>query len=191
MKNANKNTRAKKGQGRHPEERARRIRLLLLDVDGVLTDGSIIYDGAGKEWKSFDIKDGQGIKLLQGAGIEVGILSGRFAPAVRVRARELAISLVRQKAYPKDKVLGEIMKRKRLKAEEICFMGDDIGDVPAFGRVGFAVAVADSMDVVKRCAHYITGRPGGHGAVREICELILRAQGKWDAAMKAYLPKNT
>ncbi len=182
---------AKKKSAPAADARARQIRLLLLDVDGVLTDGSIMYDGSGKEWKSFDIKDGQGIKLLQGAGIEVGILSGRFAQAVRVRARELGISLVRQKAYPKDKVLAEIMRRKRLKSEEICFMGDDIGDVPAFGKVGFAVAVADGMDVVKSYAHYITRRPGGHGAVREVCELILHAQGKWAAAMKVYMPQNT
>jgi 3-deoxy-D-manno-octulosonate 8-phosphate phosphatase (KDO 8-P phosphatase) len=180
----NKKNNAKK---KNWQKRVEKIRLLLLDVDGVLTDGRIIYDGSGKEWKSFDIKDGQGIKLLQRAGIEVGILSGRSAAAVRLRARELGLALVRQKVRDKEKVFAEIMSRKRLTAEEICFMGDDIVDVPVLRRVGFAVAVADGVDLVKSCAHYVTSRPGGRGAVREVCDLILRLQGKWAAVTEFYV----
>ncbi len=188
MQRKSKNIKGKKKHAGDCEERARRIRLLLLDVDGVLTDGRIFYDGSGKEWKSFDIKDGQGIKLLQRAGVEVGILSGRWASAVGLRARELGINLIRQKAFSKEKVLDEIMKRKRLKPEQICFMGDDVVDVPVFQRVGFAVAVADGVEFAKSRAHYITDRPGGRGAVREVCDLILQAQGKWTAVTEKYLP---
>ncbi len=169
------------------EQRARQIRLLLLDVDGVLTDGRIVYDGTGREWKSFDIKDGQGIKLLQSAGIEVGILSGRESPAVGLRARELGIKLIRQKAFPKEKTLGEIMRGKRLEGRQICFIGDDIMDLPVFERVGFAVAVADAVEIARSHAHYVTERPGGRGAVREVCDLILRAQGRWTGVIGKYL----
>lgn len=163
------------------EERAKPIRLLLLDVDGVLTDGRIIYDGSGREWKSFDIKDGQGIRLLQRAGLEVGILSGRKSPAVRSRAKELGISLLRQRVTDKGKALEEIIEERNYPPEQICFVGDDLVDLPVFARVGLAVAVADSVEEVRASAHYITRNPGGRGAVREVCDLILKVQGKWTA----------
>ncbi len=153
----------------------------------MLTDGRITYDGSGKEWKSFDIKDGQGIKLLQRAGIEVGILSGRRSSAVRARAKELGIVLVRQSALEKGKALQEIICGRNIKEEQICFVGDDLMDLPVLLQVGFAVAVADSPEEVKSNAHYITRRPGGHGAVREVCDLLLQAQGKWKAVTDKYL----
>jgi 3-deoxy-D-manno-octulosonate 8-phosphate phosphatase (KDO 8-P phosphatase) len=168
------------------KERAKAIRLLLLDVDGVLTDGRITYDGSGREWKSFDIRDGQGIRLLQRAGLEVGILSGREAAAVRTRAKELGITLLRQRVKDKGKGLEEIMVQKNYKPEQICFVGDDLVDLPVFARVGLAVAAADSMEDVKASAHYVTHHPGGRGAVREVCDLILKAQGKWTAATQEY-----
>jgi 3-deoxy-D-manno-octulosonate 8-phosphate phosphatase (KDO 8-P phosphatase) len=169
------------------KKRAKFIRLLLLDVDGVLTDGRIVYDGAGRELKFFDIKDGHGIKLLQRAGLEVGILSGRRSPALRLRAKELGIHLLRQKVLDKGKALEAILRKKRFRAEQICFVGDDLVDLPVLARVGLAVAVTDSVEDVKANAHYITHHPGGQGAVREVCDLILKAQGKWEAATQEYL----
>jgi len=168
------------------KERAKFIRLLLLDVDGVLTDGRIVYDGAGRELKFFDIKDGQGIKLLQEAGLEVGILSGRRSPPLRIRAKELGIHLLRQRVLDKGKALEAILRKKRFRAEQICFVGDDLVDLPVLARVGLAVAVTDSVEDVKANAHYITHHAGGRGAVREVCDLILRAQGKWKAATQKY-----
>jgi len=170
------------------KERARKICLLLLDVDGVLTDGKVGIDGSGGEIKFFDIRDGHGIKLFQRGGLEVGILSGRAARAVRVRARELGIQLVRQKALDKGRVLEEILRLKRVHPEQVCYVGDDLVDLPVFFRVGLAVAVADGVEDLKRHAHYITRNPGGRGAVREICEQILKAQGKWDGATRRYFP---
>ena len=168
------------------EKKAKFIRLLLLDVDGVLTDGRIVYDGAGRELKFFDIKDGQGIKLLQQAGLEVGILSGRKSPALRLRAKELGIRLVRQRVLDKEKSLEAILHKKRFRAEQICFVGDDLVDLPVLARVGLAVAVADSLEDVRANAHYVTRHLGGQGAVREVCDLILKAQGKWKAVTQKF-----
>jgi 3-deoxy-D-manno-octulosonate 8-phosphate phosphatase (KDO 8-P phosphatase) len=170
------------------KERSKHIRLLLLDVDGVLTDGCVVYDGQGRELKSFNIKDGHGIKLLQRAGLEVGILSGRRSAAVRLRARELGIGLLSQKVLDKAKGLEEILRRKKIAAEQICYVGDDLVDLPVFSRVGLAVAVADSVPEVRKKAHYVTRHTGGRGAVREICELILKAQGKWELVTAKYIP---
>ena len=166
--------------------RAKAIRLLLLDVDGVLTDGRIIYNGSGREFKSFSIKDGQGIVLLRRAGLEVGILSGRRSPAVIARAKELGIALCQQKVLDKGKALKSILGMKKIRAEQVCYMGDDLVDLPVFFRAGLAVAVADSVEEVKANAHYVTHHPGGQGAVREVCELILKAQGKWKKVTHQY-----
>jgi len=168
------------------KRRAKSIRLLLLDVDGVLTDGRVVYDGVGRELKFFHIKDGHGIKLLQRAGLSVGILSGRRSSAVRLRAKELGIDLLQQRALDKAKVLEAILRKRKIKPEQVCFVGDDLVDLPVFGRVGFAVAVADSVEEVKAHAHYVTHRLGGRGAVREVCEMILKAQGKWETVTRKY-----
>ena len=164
---------------RNWKKKALKIRLVLLDVDGVLTDGRITYGEDGREVKSFEVKDGQGVKFLQEGGIDVGILSSRRSRAVSRRARELGIRLVRQGVREKKAELTAIERRKRLAAEEIAFLGDDWGDLPVFRRVGLAVAVADSIPELKQAAHYITDAPGGRGAVREVAEAILKAQGKW------------
>jgi 3-deoxy-D-manno-octulosonate 8-phosphate phosphatase (KDO 8-P phosphatase) len=169
------------------KDRAKKIRLLLLDVDGVLTDGRIVYDERGQEVKSFDIKDGQGIQLCRQAGLQVGILSGRKSSAVRMRAQELGIALLVQKAGDKAKALEGIRKKTNLLADQICFVGDDLVDLPVFSRVGLAVAVADAVGEVKANAHCVTRRAGGRGAVREICELILKAQGKWKSATSKFM----
>ncbi len=168
------------------KERAKGVRLLLLDVDGVLTDGRIIFDGGGNEWKFFNVKDGHGIKLAQRAGLEVGILSGRRSRAVSVRARDLGIQLVVQRALDKGHALEKIMAQRHIQPQQICYVGDDVVDIPVFSRVGFAVAVADGVAEAKAMAHYVTVARGGKGAVREVCEILLKSQGKWAAVCQKY-----
>jgi 3-deoxy-D-manno-octulosonate 8-phosphate phosphatase (KDO 8-P phosphatase) len=163
-----------------------KIKLLLLDVDGVLTDGRIIYDNNGSETKAFDVKDGQGIKLLQRAGIQVGIITGRQSGVVTRRAAELGIELVYQDAKDKCLPFMEILEKLAMTPEEVAYVGDDIVDLPVMRRVGFAVAVADAMDDVKPFAHMITKRPGGRGAVREVCDLLLKETGRWPAVSCHY-----
>ena len=170
------------------KERAKRIRLLLLDVDGVMTDGRLGVDGAGREFKFFYARDGIGIRLLQRAGLKVGILSGRRAKVVELRARELGIDLLMQKIQDKARALEEILKKEKLHREQICYVGDDLVDLPVLTRVGLAVAVADAAPEVKAAAHLVTRRPGGMGAVREVCEILLKAQGKWKAGVRKYFP---
>lgn len=166
--------------------KAARVRLFLVDVDGVLSDGGIVYDGDGRESKRFHVRDGHGIKMLQGAGVEVGILSGRSSEAVSVRARELGISLVRQGAFDKVAVWREILDAKGILPEETAFVGDDIVDLPLLRKVGFSAAVADAEDYVASAADYVSARPGGQGAVREIIEFVLRASGAWEAVRARY-----
>jgi 3-deoxy-D-manno-octulosonate 8-phosphate phosphatase (KDO 8-P phosphatase) len=171
---------------RNWKKKALKIRLVLLDVDGVLTDGRITYAGDGEEIKSFDVKDGLGVKLLQEAGIEVGILSSRSSRAVSRRARELGMRLVWQGVEDKAAVLAAVARGKKLSAGEIAFLGDDFADLPVFRRVGLSVAVADGIPELRRAAHLITRAPGGKGAVREAAEGILKAQGKWARVVKKY-----
>ena len=168
------------------EERLRNIRLLLLDVDGVMTDGRIIFDSNGVESKFFNVKDGHGIKMVQRAGIEVGIISGRGSMVVSNRAAELGISLVYQKALDKLTPYQEILERTELTDAQVAFMGDDVIDIPVLRRVGFAVAPADAVDDVLPHVHFTTRNRGGWGAVREVCDLLLRGQGKWDEITARY-----
>lgn len=162
------------------------VRLLILDVDGVLTDGRIIMDDAGREMKNFDVRDGHGIKLLMRYGIDVLFLTGRNSPVVDHRARDLGITEVHQGIWNKADILEEILKKRGLSPAQVGAIGDDVVDVPLLRRVGFAVAVADAPEYVKLAAHYITKRKGGRGAVREICDLILQAQGKWSDVAGTY-----
>jgi len=168
------------------QARLAKIRLLLLDVDGVMTDGRIIYDDRGGETKAFDVRDGHGLKLLQRAGIRVGIITGRQSPVVDRRASELGIELVYQGA--KDKLLPfrEILAKTGLTADAVAYVGDDLPDLPVLRRVGFAVTVADAMAELKPHVHYITHAPGGRGAVREICDLLLQAGGHWESLTARY-----
>jgi 3-deoxy-D-manno-octulosonate 8-phosphate phosphatase (KDO 8-P phosphatase) len=155
------------------------IRLLILDVDGVLTDGRIIMDSNGREIKHFDVRDGHGLKLLMRYGIEVVILTGRKSAVVDYRARDLGIEEVHQGIWNKVEVSEAILRNRNLQYDQVAFVGDDIVDIPLLRRVGFAVAVADAADEVKRVVDYITQKKGGRGAVREVCEVILLAQDKW------------
>ena len=156
---------------------ARRIRLLALDVDGVLTDGRIHYSGEGEEMKSFSILDGLGIKLVRHCGTQVAIITARRSGAVERRARELGIDHCVQGREDKLEALRELLAGTGLTLAETAYMGDDLPDVPIFMRCGFAVAVPHAMPSVREHAHYVTAREGGHGAVRELAEFILAAQG--------------
>ena len=168
------------------EERLKKIRLLLLDVDGVMTDGRIIFDSNGVESKFFNVKDGHGIKMLQRAGIEVGIISGRESKVVANRATELGIERVFQKATDKLSPYLRILADTGFSDDEIAFIGDDLIDIPVLKRVGFAAAPADAVAEVLPFAHFVTRNSGGFGAVREVSDMLLKAQGKWEELTLRY-----
>ena len=167
-------------------ERSQAIELILSDVDGVLTDGSIIFDNEGIETKRFHIHDGMGIKLWQRAGGKFGLVTGRSSHIVNVRATELGINLVRQGAEQKLAAVREIAAELRLSAEQICYIGDDLPDLAAVRFAGLGVAVADACPELRKAADYTTNLPGGRGAVRETIELILKSQQRWDDILQQY-----
>ena len=160
------------------KERASKIRMLVLDVDGVLTDGKLYFDHAGNEMKAFNTRDGMGMKALQRAGIEVAVITGRKSEAVSHRMSQLGIEHVYQGREDKLDAFLNLLEITGRDAEEVCFAGDDWIDLPVLMRAGLAISVADAEDEVKQQAHWITRKNGGHGAVREICNLILIAQEK-------------
>ncbi len=166
--------------------RVERIRLLGLDVDGVLTDGRLIYHDDGTESKAFDVRDGHGIKMLKQAGIETVLVSGRNSPLVGKRAADLGINEVVQGVRDKVPILEKLLSERGLKFEEVAFVGDDVVDLTVMNRVGFAIAVADASEHLFDTAHYVTLAPGGRGAVREVAELILGVQEKWKEVASAY-----
>ncbi len=168
------------------EKQLAKIKLLLLDVDGVLTDGRIIYDSQGNELKAFDVKDGHGLKMVQRAGIRVGIITGRNSIIVSRRAQELGIEILYQGALRKLEPYLEILSEQNLLDEQVAYVGDDIIDLPILQRVGFSATVADAVPDLFPQVDYIATRPGGGGAVREICDLLLRASGQWDEITKRY-----
>jgi 3-deoxy-D-manno-octulosonate 8-phosphate phosphatase (KDO 8-P phosphatase) len=168
-------------------DKLKRIKLLLLDVDGVLTDGSVIYHDTGAETKVFHNKDGLGIRMLMDAGIEVGIVTGRTSRALRHRCDNLGISLIFDRVRDKTGVLEVISKQKGVGAEHIAFVGDDLVDIPLMKRVGLSVAVADAHETVVEHADMVTDAQGGAGAVREVCEAILKAQGLWEKVLARFL----
>jgi 3-deoxy-D-manno-octulosonate 8-phosphate phosphatase (KDO 8-P phosphatase) len=157
--------------------RARQVRLLLLDVDGVLTDGSITYISGGGEAKTFNTQDGLGIKLLQESGVAVGIITARTSEAVERRARDLQFAHVFQGKQDKLSVYESILKETGLRPPQTAYMGDDLMDLPLLNRVGFAAAPANAVAEIRQRVHYTTEHGGGKGAVREVCDLILEAQG--------------
>jgi 3-deoxy-D-manno-octulosonate 8-phosphate phosphatase (KDO 8-P phosphatase) len=168
------------------KDRLKDIRLLLLDVDGVMTDGGIIFDGNGLETKVFNVKDGHGIKMLQRCGIEVGIITGRTSIVVDIRAKELGIELVYQGALKKLDSYEDIKKKTGLIDSQIAYMGDDVIDVPVMRRVVFAAAPSDGLAEARDVAHYVTLSGGGRGAVREVCDLILKGRGLWGEVESRY-----
>jgi 3-deoxy-D-manno-octulosonate 8-phosphate phosphatase (KDO 8-P phosphatase) len=166
--------------------RIRRVKLLILDVDGVMTDGRIIVDDAGLESKHFYARDGHGLKMLMRAGIDVALLTGRRSRVVEYRAAELGIVEVHQGILNKAEVFPGILQRRSLAPEEVAFVGDDVVDIPVLRRVGFAVAVADAVPEVLKIADYVTVCEGGLGAVREVCEVILKGQERWAEVAARY-----
>lgn len=165
----------------------RGIELILSDVDGVLTDGSIIYDNQGIEIKRFHVRDGFAIQLWRKAGFRFGIITARNSHIVKIRAAELGIDYVRQGSEDKLAKAMEVIRECQLRPEQVCFIGDDLPDLPVMRHVGWGVAVADATREVRDHAHYTTRQPGGHGAVREVIEVLLRAKSLWDDLIARYL----
>ena len=168
-------------------DRCRRIELILSDVDGVLTDGGIWYDNQGVELKGFNIRDGLGIKLWQRAGFKFGVLTARTSHIVKLRAVELGIDIVRQGFEDKLPVTKDILRERGLAPEQVCYIGDELTDLPVIRFVGLGVAVGDAAEEVRAAAAHTTRLSGGHGAVRELVETILKAKGRWDDVIQRYL----
>jgi 3-deoxy-D-manno-octulosonate 8-phosphate phosphatase (KDO 8-P phosphatase) len=171
-------------------KKAAKVRLLLLDVDGVLTDGAIIIDSRGVETKQFDVRDGQGVALLIRSGIKVGFMTGRSSDIVRYRARELGVRIIHQGVQDKADVYEQIKRKTKLTDEQIAYVGDDIVDLPVMRHVGLAVAVRDAWPGLKLKVDYVTQAKGGRGAVREVSELILKAQNNWRELTDRYFENN-
>jgi 3-deoxy-D-manno-octulosonate 8-phosphate phosphatase (KDO 8-P phosphatase) len=167
-------------------EKLQHIKILIMDVDGVMTDGRIIINDDGRETKNFDVRDGHGIKLVQRYGIEVALLTGRQSEVVKHRANELGITEVHQKIFNKKEVFAEILQKNNLNANQAAFIGDDIIDIPVLKEAGFSATVADAIDIVKKTVDYVTKNKGGRGAVREVCEMLLQAQGRWPEIAAKY-----
>ena len=167
-------------------ERAARVKVFVVDIDGVMTDGRIIYSGYGDELRFFDVQDGFGITLLNRAGIKTVIVTAGKSKIVKHRARDLKVTKTYHGFMNKIEPFNDLLKHFKVTPEEVCFMGDDLIDIPILKRVGFAVAVSNAVDDAKKAAHHITASKGGRGAVREICDLILKSQGKWDLVTSKY-----
>ena len=167
-------------------EKARKIKLLLLDVDGVLTDGRIVYDSRGQDLKFFDVHDGLGVYLLKKAGIKTILITAKSSRAIRPRAKDMRVEKVFEDISPKTSVLDKILKKYNLKEEQVCFVGDDLVDLCLMKRVGFPIAVFNASPEIKKSASYITLKEGGRGAVREVAELILKSQGRWEELIGFY-----
>ena len=168
-------------------ERVSRIRLLLMDCDGVLTDGRIWLLESGEDQKAFHTRDGLGIDLLHRAGLKSGIISGRISSALERRAQSLGISFLRQGCNDKREAFAAVLAEAKVTADEVAYMGDDLTDLPLMAQSGFSIAVADADREVRDRAHYVTEANGGNGAVREAIEMILKSQHRWDSVVKLYL----
>ena len=167
--------------------RVQRLKLMIFDVDGVLTDGTLYFSEAGAELKAFNARDGHGMKMLRQSGVEVAILSARSSRAVEARAAELGITLLEQGVADKGAAFEGLVARLRVPAAAAGYMGDDVVDLPVFTRCGFAVSVPEAPDMVRERAHLVTRTPGGRGAVREVCELIMRTQGSLERVVARQL----
>ena len=168
------------------QSRAKKIKMLALDVDGVLTDGSIIYDSKGCELKAFNVLDGMGLALLPEAAIKIVLITAKGSPAVLRRAKDIGALEVKQNRLDKGTCLLSIAKKYKVTKSQICFVGDDLLDISAMKYAGLAVAVSNASAETKKCADYITKLSGGRGAVREVIELILKAQNKWKKITEKY-----
>ena len=169
-----------------PDERCQQIQCILSDVDGVLTDGGILFNNEGIETKSFHIRDGLGIKLWQRAGYQFGILTARTSHIVKVRSAELGIKIVRQGFEEKLPIAQQIMAELKVDPAEVCYIGDDLTDLPVMRHVGWSVAVADAVSEIRDHADQVTKAAGGCGAVRELIEYLLRSKGRWEDLILHY-----
>jgi 3-deoxy-D-manno-octulosonate 8-phosphate phosphatase (KDO 8-P phosphatase) len=167
-------------------DKARKVKILLLDVDGVLTDGRIIYDSRGRDSKFFDVHDGLGVYLLKKCGIPTVLITAKGSRAIKPRARDMRVAEVFADVSPKTLALDKIVKKYKVDVGDICFVGDDLVDLCVMKKVGFPVAVFNACPEIKQSASYITLNSGGRGAVREVAELILKSQGKWEEVLKGY-----
>ena len=167
--------------------RARRIRLVAFDIDGVMTDGTLFLGDDGQEYKGFNSLDGHGLKMLKGTGVELAIITGRNSRVVEHRAKNLGIEIIHQGAHDKLAVYEALCRELSIACEDTAYMGDDVVDLPVMRRAGLAITVPAAPDLVKAYSHVITRREAGRGAVREACEAIMRAQGTLDAALAPYL----
>ncbi len=168
------------------EDRARAIRMIVFDVDGVLTDGSLFYDDRGEEYKSFNSRDGHGIKMLRASGVETGIITGRTSQVVLHRSRNLGIVHVFQGADDKLEAFKKLLAATHLEPKQIAYMGDDLVDLPVMNRCGLAITVPDAPEEVKARCQVVTRAGAGRGAAREACELIMRVQGTWADQLALY-----
>ena len=168
------------------KERASKIKLLLLDVDGVLTDGRIIYDSKGRDSKFFYVHDGLGVYVLNKAGIKTVLITAKGSATIKPRARDMRVAEVFSDVSPKSAILEKLLKKYNVLKDEVCFVGDDLVDLGLIKLVGFSVAVSNASPEIKEAASYITTKHGGRGAVREVAELILKSQGKWEDIIKFY-----
>ncbi len=168
-------------------KKARKIRLLICDVDGVMTDGRLIYDNNGDEYKAFNSLDGHGVKMLQSTGVQVAIITGRASNIVSHRMKNLGISVVYQGQENKLAAYQEILEKLQLKEKQVAYIGDDVVDLPVMNKVGLSIAVADAHSFVKVHSDMITVKKGGCGAVRDACEFIMKAQDTYNTLMNSYL----
>jgi YrbI family 3-deoxy-D-manno-octulosonate 8-phosphate phosphatase len=169
------------------DDRCKKIELILSDVDGVLTDGGVLYDNQGIEIKKFSIRDGLGVKLWQKAGFKFGMLTARTSHIVKVRAAELNVEIVRQGFEDKLPVAKEVIAELGLSPEQVCQIGDDLTDLPVMRYVGLGIAVADAAPELRKAADYVTSVPGGRGAVREVVEVLLKSKNRWEGLIRDYL----
>ena len=166
--------------------RLKKIKILLLDVDGVLTDGRIIYDSKGRDSKFFDVHDGLGVYVLNKSGVKTIIVTAKSSGTIKPRARDMRVTEVFADVSPKSAILDKILKKYNVTKDEVCFVGDDLVDLGLMKVVGFPIAVFNACPEIKQAASYITIKHGGRGAVREVAELILKAQGKWEDTVRFY-----
>ncbi len=171
-------------------EKARAIKVVIFDVDGVLTDGSLFIGDDGQEYKAFNSRDGHGMKMLQKAGVEVAIITGRTSEVVKHRIKDLGIKTVYQGQHDKTVAFQDLLKNKQLTPAECAYVGDDVVDLPVMSQVGLAIAVQDAHPMVIKHSHWQTPSAGGRGAGRDVCEMIMEAQGSLQAELESYLYKD-
>ena len=168
-------------------EKAKNIKLVIFDIDGVMTDGSLFFDNSGEEYKAFNSLDGHGLRMLQECGVKVAVITGRKSELVKHRMNDLGVSLLYQGYRDKTPAFETLLKEVNLSKDQITYVGDDVVDLPIMSQLDFAIAVQNAHPFVKQHAHWITDRNGGHGAVRDVCEFILEAKGLLTNKLHSYL----